>query len=143
MLGHAEFTAGDYLAILRRRIWLIAIPLVVGPLAGYGISLLFAPRYTSQSLILIEQPKVPENFVPSVVTTDLFERLSAMEGQILSRTRLQPIVERYGLYHDLVLIAPVGHLEPAGGSDRGVGDLPVAADLVVGIHDDDARPLVF
>jgi len=100
MLGHAEFTAGDYLAILRRRIWLIAIPLVVGPLAGYGISLLFAPRYTSQSLILIEQPRVPENFVPSVVTTDLFERLTAMEGQILSRKALQPLVERYDLYHD-------------------------------------------
>ncbi len=100
MLGHPEFILDDYLAILRRRVWLIAIPLVVGSLAGYGISLLITPRYTSQSLILIEQPRVPENFVQSVVTTDLFERLTAMEGQILSRTRLQPIIERYGLYHD-------------------------------------------
>jgi polysaccharide chain length determinant protein (PEP-CTERM system associated) len=33
-----------------------------------------------------------------VVTDDLIQRLQTMQEQILSRTRLQPIIERFGLY---------------------------------------------
>ena len=98
MLGHRELGFDDYTAILRRRLWAIVIPVLLGPIAGYLISRTLTPDYTSESLILIEQPKVPESFVRSVVTSDLVERLATMEEQILSRTRLQPIIETYGLY---------------------------------------------
>lgn len=100
MLGHEEFTVGDYLAILRRRLWWMIIPALLGPLAGYLISRAFTPRYTSESSIVVEQPEVPENFVKSVVTANLLQRLMTMEGQVLSRNRLQPIIDRYGLYRD-------------------------------------------
>ncbi len=98
MLGQRELGFDDYTAILRRRLWAIVIPVLLGPIAGYLLSLTLTPDYTSESLILIEQPKVPESFVKSVVTSDLVERLATMEEQIFSRTRLQPIIERYGLY---------------------------------------------
>lgn len=98
MLRHRDLSFDDYLAVLQRRRWAIIIPAVLGPLVGYLITLFLTPTYTSQSLILIEQPKVPETFVKSVVTSDLFERLATMQEQILSRTRLQPLIERYDLY---------------------------------------------
>jgi polysaccharide chain length determinant protein (PEP-CTERM system associated) len=98
MLGHRELTMEDYTAILRRRRWVILIPFLLGPLVAYGISLLVPNRYTSQTLVLIEQQKVPENYVKSVISDDLNVRLSTMQEQILSRTRLQPIIERFGLY---------------------------------------------
>lgn len=100
MLGHRELNMDDYLAILRRRMWIIVIPTVVLPLAAYLVSLKLPNRYTSQTLVLVEQQKVPDAFVKPVVTEDLNERLATMQEQILSRTRLQPIIERVGLFKD-------------------------------------------
>lgn len=91
-------TLDDYLVILRRRMWWIIIPAMLGPVIAYGVSLKLPSRYTSQTLVLVEQPKVPDSFVKPVVTEVLDERLATMQEQILSRTRLQPIIERFGLF---------------------------------------------
>ncbi len=56
------------------------------------------PRYVSQTLVLVEQQKVPDNYVKPVVTEDLSGRLASMREQILSRSRLEPIIERFNLY---------------------------------------------
>ena len=98
MAGVREMSFEDYLSTLRRRRWAILIPAIIGPLAGYLITLLLTPQYTSTSLVLIEQPTVPSTFVQSVAEGDLFTRLATMQEQIESRTRLQPIIERYDLY---------------------------------------------
>jgi uncharacterized protein involved in exopolysaccharide biosynthesis len=52
----------------------------------------------SQTLILIEEQKVPEKYVVPVVTEDLSARLASMKEQILSRSRVQPIIERFNLF---------------------------------------------
>jgi len=88
----------DYMKIARRRLRVILLPALVGAVLGYVITLFLTPEYTSQSLILIERPTVPENLVPAVTTDDLFIRLATMEEQIESRSRLQPLIERYDLY---------------------------------------------
>ena len=100
MLGHRELSLDDYLAMLRRRWWVIAIPAVLGPIIAFGISLKIPSRYTSQTLVLVEQQKVPSSYVTSIVTEDINARLGTMREQILSRTRLQPIIERFGLFKD-------------------------------------------
>ncbi len=56
------------------------------------------PQYISQTLVLVEQQKVPESYVKPVVTEDLSGRLASMKEQILSRSRLQPIIERFNLF---------------------------------------------
>jgi protein tyrosine kinase modulator len=93
-----ELTASDYIAMLRRR-WVVIIVLTVvgGPLA-YGISRLLPDRYKSQTLVLVEQPSIPQNIVASLDTADLSQRLASMQQQILSRSRLEPIIRQYGLY---------------------------------------------
>jgi len=98
MLGNRELNIDDYLAIIRRRFWMIMIPLVVCPAIAYGVSLFLHERYTSQTLVLVEQQKVPDSYVRSVVTDELNQRLATMQEQILSRTRLQPIIDKFGLY---------------------------------------------
>ncbi|HLI29983.1 MAG TPA: Wzz/FepE/Etk N-terminal domain-containing protein [Terriglobia bacterium] len=98
MLLGRQLNFDDYGAIVRRRLWVLLIPALLGPVVAYVIARYLPPRYTSNSLILIEQPKVPTSFVPSVVGNDLTARLANMEEQILSRTRLEPLIERYGLY---------------------------------------------
>lgn len=98
MLGHRALTMQDYSAILKRRWWIIAIPAVVFPIVGYGITFLVQPQYVSQTLVLVEQQKVPDSYVKPVITEDLSGRLATMREQILSRSRLQPIIERFNLF---------------------------------------------
>jgi polysaccharide chain length determinant protein (PEP-CTERM system associated) len=98
MLGHRALTLQDYTTILKRRWWIIAIPAVVFPIVGYALTYLVQPQYISQTLVLVEQQKVPESYVKAVVTEDLSGRLASMKEQILSRSRLQPIIERFNLF---------------------------------------------
>jgi protein tyrosine kinase modulator len=97
MIENRELTMDDYLAMLRRRAKVILIPTLLAPLAGLLISYFFTPKYTSQSLVLVEGQKVPESIVQSVVTEDLTARVATLQQQVLSQSRLQPMVERLGL----------------------------------------------
>lgn len=98
MLGHRVLTLQDYTSILKRRWWVIAIPMVVFSIIGFAITFFVEPQYVSQTLVLIEQQKVPDNYVKPVISEDLNARLASMQEQILSRSRLQPIIERFNLY---------------------------------------------
>ena len=98
MLGHRELSMQDYIGILKRRFWLILGSAVIVTGLAVGISRVVPPQYLSQTLVIIEQQKVPENYVKPVVTEDLGERLASMKQQILSRSRIEPIVERFNLY---------------------------------------------
>src|ERR1700679_1151944 len=97
MSGNRELQMDDYLAMLRRRLKIILIPALLAPLAGFLISYAFSPRYTSQSLILVETQKVPEGYVQPVVTEDIVQRIATMEQQVLSQKELEAMVERLGL----------------------------------------------
>jgi polysaccharide chain length determinant protein (PEP-CTERM system associated) len=92
-----ELTMDDYLAMLRRRMKVILIPALLAPLAGFLVSYVFSAKYTSQSLVLVEGQKVPEGIVQPVVTADLTERIATLQQQVLSQSRLQPMLERSGL----------------------------------------------
>jgi polysaccharide chain length determinant protein (PEP-CTERM system associated) len=98
MLGHRALTLQDYSTILKRRWWIIVIPAIIFPIVGFGITFFVQPEYMSQTLVLVEQQKVPESYVKAIVTEDLNGRLATMKEQILSRSRLQPIIERFNLF---------------------------------------------
>ena len=98
MLGHRELTMEDYAGILKRRFWLILISAIPLLAVGIGVSYIIPPQYMSQTLVLIEQQKVPEDYVKPVVNEDLDARLASMKEQILSRSRIEPIIERFNLY---------------------------------------------
>jgi polysaccharide chain length determinant protein (PEP-CTERM system associated) len=97
MLGHRTLTLEDYLTILKRRWPIIAIPAVILPIIALAISYRITPVYTSQTLVLIEQQKVPDSYVKPVVNEDIDSRLASMQEQILSRSRLEPIIKQYNL----------------------------------------------
>jgi polysaccharide chain length determinant protein (PEP-CTERM system associated) len=98
MLGHREMTVQDYAEILKRRFWLLLTLPILFLAGGMGVSRLVTPQYMSQTLVIIEHQTVPEDYVKSVVAEDLDARLASMKEQILSRSRLQPIIERYNLF---------------------------------------------
>ena len=98
MLPGKTYTPDDYLRMVWRRRWFIAIPIVVIASATAVVSMFLPNRYRASTSILIIPQRVPENFVQSTVTADLGERLNVISQQILSRTRLERIVQEFNLY---------------------------------------------
>src|SRR5579863_1033835 len=96
-MQNRELTMDDYLAMLRRRAKVILIPALLAPLAGFLISYIFSAKYTSQSLVLVEAPKIPDAVVAQVFTQDLTQHITTIEQRVLSAARLRPMVERLGL----------------------------------------------
>jgi polysaccharide chain length determinant protein (PEP-CTERM system associated) len=99
-MSQREWTSEDYIMMVRRRWPIMLVLAVVGGLAAYGVSRLLPNRYTSQAVVLVQQPTVPTDFVRSVVTAGVAERLTTMQQQILSRTRLEPIIKQLGLFSE-------------------------------------------
>jgi polysaccharide biosynthesis transport protein len=96
--ARAPLGVADYLAVARRRFWWLLLSVFICWLIVWSLSWIIQPTYESEALILVEQQKVPENYVASNVTLSLQDRLQSMTQQILSRTRLETIIQRFHLY---------------------------------------------
>jgi polysaccharide chain length determinant protein (PEP-CTERM system associated) len=89
---------GHYLDIARRRYLHFLIPMLIGFLGVWGASWLIKARYKSTTEILVEQPSMPKNYVLPNVSEDLEDQLNNISEQIMSRTRLLEIIDRFNLY---------------------------------------------
>jgi len=89
-----------YVGLVRRRHLHFLIPLFLGWLAVWGASWVLPPRYRSSTLILVEQPTMPKDYVTPNVNDDLQQRMQSITQQILSRTRLLHIIDGKHLYGD-------------------------------------------
>ncbi len=88
----------DYWAIVVRRKWWILGPLFFGWLLVFASAWIIPAKYKSESLVLVEPPKVPGYLVTPNVQVDLADRVQSMEAQVLSRTRLLGLIEKFHLY---------------------------------------------
>ena len=88
----------DYWAIALRRRWWILLPVFLAWGTVWGLSWLLPSTYQSEALILLEQQKVPDQFVAPNVSDNLQDRVQSISQQVLSRTRLQATIDRFHLY---------------------------------------------
>src|SRR5712691_5558730 len=88
----------DLLAIARRRKWLILVPAVALSIAVAIWSRTLPDQFRSDTLILVVPQRVPESYVKSTVTAKIEDRLQSITQQILSRTRLERIIQDFSLY---------------------------------------------
>jgi succinoglycan biosynthesis transport protein ExoP len=93
-----SFDLQRYLGVIRRRHLHFLIPLFVGWAIVWGVSWVLPQRYKSTTLILVEQPTMPKDYVTPNVNDDLQERMQSITQQILSRTRLLHIIDQLNLY---------------------------------------------
>ena len=101
LIEEQESTQPDferYLDVVRRRHMYFLVLMFLGWLLIWGSSWILPARYKSSTLILVEQPTMPENYVAPNVTDNLQDRLQSITQQILSRTRLLMIIEKLNLY---------------------------------------------
>ncbi len=88
----------EYWAIVLRRKWWILGPLFFGWAIVFASAWFLPPTYISESTVLVEPPKVPSNLVEPNVQVDLADRVQSMSTQVLSRTRLLNLIQRFNLY---------------------------------------------
>jgi polysaccharide biosynthesis transport protein len=91
-----------YWQVLCRRRWCLTLPAFGIWLAVWGLTWFLPAIYRSETVILVEQQKVPEQYVVPNVASDLQDRLQSMTQQILSRTRLVRIMNDFRLYPKLL-----------------------------------------
>src|ERR1017187_9705057 len=82
----------------RRRHMHFLLPLLAGWLLVWGASWVLPALYKSTTLILVEAPSMPKDYVAPNVSEDLQDRLQSITQQILSRTRLLSIIDKLHLY---------------------------------------------
>ena len=87
-----------YLDMAWRRYPYFLISLLLGWIVVWAASWILPPRYKSSTLILVEQPTMPKDYVTPNVNEDLQGRLQNITQQILSRTRLLRIIDDLSLY---------------------------------------------
>lgn len=77
----------------RRRPLMVLVPWAA--IVALSVLALFVlpKKYRSSTLILVESEKMPDSFVPRVATEDRGGRLEAIRPEILSRTRLERVLE--------------------------------------------------
>jgi len=93
-----KFDLDQYKVILLRRKWYVIIPFVV-TMAATAVHLVVTPRiYRASTLILVERQTVPENYISPTITSSLSDRISTIKQQVTSRSNLEKLVEKYGLY---------------------------------------------
>src|SRR3990170_528738 len=99
-----------WFAVWSRRKWL-AILAFAAPLSAAISLITFLPNiYRSTATVLVERQQVPESFVQSTVTSALETRLHTISQEILSRSRLEALINRFGLYSDLRKRVPAEEL---------------------------------
>ena len=95
------------LEIWSRRKWL-AILLFAGVFTATVSIVAFLPNiYQSSATVLVERQQVPEAFVQPTVTSAVENRLQTITQELLSRSRLINLIDRFGLYPDLKKRVPI------------------------------------
>src|SRR5882762_5010762 len=97
-------------AIWSRRKWL-AIVAFAAPVSAAVSRITFLPNiYRSSATVLVDRQPIPEAFVKSTVTSALETRIQTISQEILSRSRPEALINRFGLYSDLRTRVPLEHV---------------------------------
>ncbi|HZE91029.1 MAG TPA: Wzz/FepE/Etk N-terminal domain-containing protein, partial [Rhizobacter sp.] len=96
--AHPGRSLRDYLGVLRRRRRLMAVVFALLFAVAAVIAVALPPVYRSTATILIKEQEIPQEFVRSTVTSFADERIQVISQQVMTRSTLLDLVDRYGLY---------------------------------------------
>ena len=89
----------EYLAVVKRRRWLIAIPVALGLLVGVVLVQILPREYRSSTTLAVTTPNMTTELVKSS-PVDLAERARAISQELLSRKVIERVVREEGLASD-------------------------------------------
>ena len=91
-------TPAEYLNILRRRKWLIILPVIAVTAAVSWVVYRLPDVYESTTLIVVRPSTLPTSVVTTGTEDNITRQLNGIAQVVTSRSSLQPLVERFDLY---------------------------------------------
>ena len=89
---------GELIQMVKRHKWLILLPMIALTAAiGFVVNRL-PSIYESTSLLTVKPPTISSSLVQSLSNENLSQRLSTINQEVLSRSSLEPMVQKYDLY---------------------------------------------
>ena len=90
----------EYIRILQRRKWLVILPVVAITTAVAWVVYRLPNVYESTTLIVVRPSTLPTGVVPTITEDSLSRQLASITQVVTSRSSLEPLVDRYGLYRE-------------------------------------------
>lgn len=91
-------SAKDFIRMLKRRKWLILLPIITMTAAiGYVVYKL-PSVYESKSILTVKPPSIPDTVIQPLSEADVSQRIETIKAGVLSRSSLEPMVMKYKLF---------------------------------------------
>lgn len=90
-----------YKNLLLRHAWGIFMTTITITLTAIVVIALLPDRYQATTTILVDPQRIPDRYVTSTVPADPGERLNTLKQQVESTTRLEQIIDQFGLYPEM------------------------------------------
>jgi len=87
-----------YVRLVLKKRWFIIIPFCLSMLVGIYLALTLPKIYSASNLILVVPKSVPDRYVPTVLETDVQDRINTIKQQIMSRSNLERLIEELELF---------------------------------------------
>lgn len=100
------YTWHDFVDMIRRRMVIIVLVITAGCVASYFWANSLVHQYQSAEVIQVEQPTINNEMARSTVDGSFARRLQLIEQQIMARSSLQEVIEKFNLYADLSALRP-------------------------------------
>jgi len=88
----------EYWSTILRGKWLVLGSMVAGIAVAVTLCMVLPKSYRSSTLIMIENQKIPEDYVKGIGGASIEQRLTMIQQQVMSRTILSQILDEYDLY---------------------------------------------
>jgi polysaccharide biosynthesis transport protein len=92
----------EYWGIVVRRKWLVVASILTGLIIGGVLCVVLPKSYRSSTEILIENQKIPDEYVKGIGGGNIEARLMMIQQQVMSRSLLSQILAEYKLYEGLI-----------------------------------------
>lgn len=100
MVQDYSLTLNDYVTILRRRAWLMALTFVAVLAIALTVAVALRPVYRSSGTILVESQTVSPDLVQGAPGGYVDEQIEVIRQRVLTRENLLKIIEKYRLYRE-------------------------------------------
>jgi polysaccharide chain length determinant protein (PEP-CTERM system associated) len=107
MLPGKKYGVQDYVGLLKRYWWVVAITAAIGAFVGLIVSASQRNSFESEMLIQIIPQRVPDAIVRSTVTVRTEDRMDSLEAQVKSRTNMERLIREFNLYPAEVAAMPM------------------------------------
>ncbi len=97
---HPNMDPGAFLDILRRRKWVILFSILLIHIGTMVYCILAPDLYQSTMKLLVIPPTVSEGKIQTTVNIGTMDRLKMLEQDILSRARLNGVIDELGLFKE-------------------------------------------